>query len=124
MVGLTKLNKRDSEMKKILLMGLLSSVVLLSGCAAGMFGGGHHSNNSSATEQRSIQQVKADGAISSRVKAHFANNAVLKSLNVSTYRGVVTLHGTVPSHDVMARAIRLAESVQGVASVRSGMRLR
>ncbi len=112
-------------MKKIFLISVLSLSILLTGCAAGIFGsGGHHSNNTAPKEQRSIEQIKADGAITSRVKARFANDIILKNLNVSTYRGVVTLYGKVPTHNVMERAIRLAQSMQGVKNVRSGIRLR
>ncbi len=112
-------------MKKIYLIMVLGLTALLSGCAAGMFGsGGHHSNTAKPQEQRSIAEVKADAAISSQVKAHFAKDVILKNLNVTTYRGVVTLYGKVPTHNVMERAIRLAKSVNGVKNVRSGIRLR
>jgi len=111
-------------MKKLRFLGMLSLLVLLGGCAAGMFGGGHHSNNSQPTEQRSIEQVKADGAITSGVKARFAKDALLNTLKVSTYRGVVTLYGNVPTHNVMERAINLAGMVKGVTRVRSGLQLR
>jgi len=112
-------------MNKILVVGMISLFSLLSGCAAGIFGsGGHHSNNNPPQQQRSIEQIKADGAITSRVKAHFSKDVVLKTLKVSTYRGVVTLYGNVPTHNIMERAIRLAQSVSGVKKVRSGIRLR
>ncbi len=112
-------------MNKVLLVGMISLFMLLSGCAAGMFGsGGHHSNNNPPQQQRSIEQVKADGAITSRVKLYFANDAILKRLKVSTYRGVVTLYGNVPTYNIMERAVRLAQSVSGVKKVRSGIRLR
>ncbi len=112
-------------MNKFLFVVMLSLLALLSGCAAGIFGsGGHHSNNNPPQQQRSIEQVKADGAITSRVKAHFSNDVLLKKLNVSTYRGVVTLYGNVLTHKDMERAIRVAQSVQGAVKVRSGLRLR
>jgi len=49
---------------------------------------------------------------------------VLNKLNINTYRGVVTLHGVVPTQRVMQRAISLAQSVKDVRQVRSELQLR
>ncbi|MCK4742660.1 MAG: BON domain-containing protein [Sulfuriflexus sp.] len=109
----------------ILILSVLSVTSLLTGCAGALLGnGGERPRNNETREQRSIEQITADGMITSSIRTRYSNDVVLKKLNISTYRGVVTLHGVVPTKNVMGRAIRLAQSVNGVKSVRSGIRLR
>lgn len=38
-------------------------------------------------------------------------------INVDTFRGHVTLHGTVPNHAAIDRAVKLARAQKGVESV-------
>jgi len=111
-------------MKKnlLILISILSLSSLLSGCAGTLLGNSEERPQSK--EQRSVEQIRADGMITSMLKARYANDVVLKVLRISTYRGVVTLHGDVPTNSVMERAIRLAQSVKGVRQVKSGLRLR
>jgi len=111
-------------MKKSLLVLILAVTSLLTGCAGALLGnGGNQPNNNETREQRSIEQITADGMITSSIRSRYANDVVLKKLNVSTYRGVVTLYGIVPTRNVMERAITLARSVKGVKQVKSGIRL-
>ena len=111
-------------MKKIFLIVMLMPSLLLSGCAGALLGDNGRPDNSQVREQRNIDQVKADGRITTQIKERYANDAILRELNVKTYRGEVTLFGTVPTRRVMERAINLAASVKGVTKVRSGLRLR
>lgn len=112
-------------MKKSLLVLILTVTSLLAGCAGTLLGNGEdRSRNNETREQRSIEQITADGMITSNIRARYSNDVVLKKLNISTYRGVVTLHGNVPTQSMTQRAIRLAQSVNGVRSVRSEIRLR
>lgn len=111
-------------MKKSLLILLLSLTGLLSGCAGALLGDNGRPGNNEVREQRSIEQITADGMITSNIRKRYSNDVVLNKIRISTYRGVVTLHGVVPTRNVMERAIRLAESVNGVRQVKSGIRLR
>lgn len=111
-------------MQKIYLIILLGLTVFQSGCALVLLADGERPKHTEPKQQRSIQQVRADGAITSNIKARFENNAMLKNINVRTYLGVVTLYGNVATHKAMERAIRLAQLVDGVKNVKSGMRLR
>jgi len=111
-------------MKKSFLIVLLIQTILLSGCAGALLGNNGRPENNEVRTQRSTEQITADAAITSEIKARYANDAVLSKLNVTTYRGLVTLHGTVPLRSIMERAIRLAQSVNGVRQVKSGLRLR
>ena len=111
-------------MKKIFLIVLLGQVIFLSGCAGALVGDNGRPQNNEVREQRSIEQIKVDGRITSAIKARYADDVVLRKLNVKTYRGEVTLFGSVPTRSVMERAINLARTVKGVTKVRSGLRLR
>jgi len=111
-------------MKKIFVTTLILQVVLLSGCAGALLGNGGRPDNSQVKEQRSVEQIKADGKITSNIKARYADDVILRKLNVRTYQGEVTLLGVVPTRNIMQRAINLAASVKGVKKVRSGLRLR
>jgi len=108
----------------ILLILMLSLTGLLVGCAGALLGDNGRPNTNEVREQRSVEQITTDGMITSNIRARYANDVVLQKLNISTYRGVVTLQGVVPTQNVMQRAIGLAQSVKGVRQVRSGLRLR
>ncbi|MNC90097.1 Osmotically-inducible protein Y precursor [compost metagenome] len=60
------------------------------------------------------------------MKAAILNEPTLKSaeINVETFKGVVQLSGFVRSQANIATAISVARGVQGVTSVRDGMRLK
>lgn len=60
-----------------------------------------------------------DATITTKVKAAVLAEPGLKSLeiNVDTREGVVTLAGTVASHELKQRATQIAQSVAGVRSV-------
>ena len=62
-----------------------------------------------------------DAGITTAVKAKFAVDDVVKASNidVDTENGIVTLNGTVASPRESTRAVELAESVDGVKSVRN-----
>jgi len=115
------MNRAISHFLLILILSLTS---LLMGCAGALLGNGERPQNNEVREQRSVEQITADGTITSNIRARYANDVVLRKLNISTYRGVVTLQGVVPTQNVMQRAIGLAQSVKGVRQVRSGLRLR
>ena len=112
-------------MKKSLLILILSLTSLLAGCAGTLLGnGGGNQRNNEVREQRSIEQITADGMITSSIRARYSNDVVKKTLNLNTYWCVVTLHGIVPTQSVKERAISLAQSVKDVRRVRSELRLR
>jgi len=111
-------------MRKILFVLLLCLTSLLTACAGALLGNNGRPQVNESRQQRSIEQITADAMITSDIKSHYANDVVLNKLNISTYRGVVTLYGDVPTQHVMQRAIRLAQTVKGVRQVRSELRLR
>jgi osmotically-inducible protein OsmY len=67
-----------------------------------------------------------DTAITAKVKAAIFHAPGLKSseINVETFKAVVQLSGFVGSDSDMAQAVRVAEGVSGVKSVKNDMRLK
>lgn len=78
----------------------------------------------STPTQESTGQYVDDTATTTRVKAAILNEPSLKSaeINVETFKGVVQLSGFVSSQADIALAVRLAQGVAGVRSVRNDMR--
>lgn len=112
-------------MQKILFVFILYLASLLTGCTVILLGdNAGRPNNNEVRAQRSIEQITADGMITSDIRARYASDVVLKKIRIDTYLGVVRLFGSVPTKNLMERAISLALSVQGVKKVKSGLRLR
>jgi osmotically-inducible protein OsmY len=67
-----------------------------------------------------------DTAITTKVKAEFAKDPVVKAtqVKVDTYNGVVQLSGFVDSQQSASRAAELARSVPGVSAVRNDLRVK
>jgi len=112
----TRSNMENSTMKPLksistfLLAGMLAVML---GCAG------------TATTEGTGEYVD-DTVITTKVKAAIFNEPTLKSaeINVETFKGVVQLSGFVRSQANIATAISVARGVQGVTSVRDGMRLK
>ncbi len=80
----------------------------------------------STPTQESTGQYMDDTATTTKVKAAIFNEPSLKSaeINVETFKGVVQLSGFVGSQADIALAVRVAQGVAGVRSVRNDMRLK
>jgi hyperosmotically inducible protein len=85
--------------------------------------------NDQATEegrQKNTQYAK-DSALTSKVHTALANDVGLKtlrSINVDSDKGVVTLKGVVDSEDVKHRAEATAKKVGGVSAVKNELRVK
>jgi hyperosmotically inducible protein len=85
----------------------------LSGCA-------------SSEGSRATGQVVDDGAVTARVKAALASEASIgqaMNVDVDTYNGTVQLSGFVDSEQTVQRAQQIAQSVDGVRSVKNDLRV-
>jgi osmotically-inducible protein OsmY len=73
-----------------------------------------------------IADVTANARISTAIKAKLVEDPGLRALtiNVDTTDGVVTLSGTVSSHDEIARAVALALETDGVHKVISTLQVK
>jgi osmotically-inducible protein OsmY len=67
-----------------------------------------------------------DSAITTKVKSAMLGSSGLKStdIGVETFKGVVQLSGFVDSQAQMSQAVKVAEGVGGVKSVKNDMRLK
>jgi len=67
-----------------------------------------------------------DSAITAKVKSAMVGSSGLKStdINVETFKGVVQLSGFVNSEAQKTQAVRVAEGVSGVKSIKNDMRLK
>jgi hyperosmotically inducible periplasmic protein len=85
--------------------------------------------NDQATEEgrQKNTQYANDAALTSKVHTALANDVGLKtlrSINVDSDKGVVTLKGQVDSADVKQHAEAVAKKVSGVNSVKNELRVK
>ena len=76
--------------------------------------------------QKNTQYV-SDSALTTKVHTALANDVgmrTLRSINVDSDKGVVTLKGVVDSEDTKKRAESVAKRVDGVTSVKNELRVK
>jgi osmotically-inducible protein OsmY len=80
----------------------------------------------STSKQESTGEYIDDTWITTKVKAEIFNEPSLKvnQISVETYKNVVQLSGFVDSTASMNKAVAIARSVKGVATVKNDMRVR
>jgi len=93
----------------------LVSIVLLSMVAC-----------ASTPTKESTGEYFDDSIITTKVKAAILYDPFLKSaeINVETFKGVVQLSGFVSSQENVKRATEVAQSINGVTSVKNDMRIK
>jgi osmotically-inducible protein OsmY len=71
-------------------------------------------------------EVTNDNNLTARVKAALFNEpgVMATDINVTTFRGVVSLGGFVDSQDAASRAVAAAQRVTGVRSVTNDMHIK
>ena len=74
---------------------------------------------------RNSSEIKTDNAIELAVTQQLADapNSYLRHVDVSVYRGIVTLSGFVTERDDLAEAVRIAALIPGVTSVSNQIEL-
>ncbi|HLT91741.1 MAG TPA: BON domain-containing protein [Woeseiaceae bacterium] len=89
--------------------------LLLAGCTAMLLGSGE----APTPEERSAVAHAADVEITTEVRQRLRTDPAFAAagIGVSTYRGRVTLTGSVRSYAARQRAAELARGVDGVVSV-------
>jgi hyperosmotically inducible protein len=78
------------------------------------------------SKSESTGQYVDDSVITGKVKSAILAEPTLKSaeINVETYKGIVQLSGFVSSQANVSTAVKTAENVHGVKSVKNDMRLK
>jgi osmotically-inducible protein OsmY len=94
----------------------LFALILTSGCTAFVAGGGGYQPGKN---ERAPAVVSADSAITTEINSKFASDPLVRdhSIVVRTYKGTVTLTGTVPKVAARDQAGRIAQNAKGVAMV-------
>ena len=92
---------------------LIAAFVSVLGCAG------------TATRESTGEYV-TDTWITTKVKASLAEDRTVKAteVNVETFKGVVQLSGFVGSSAEMYTAVRIANNIKGVTSVRNDIRIK
>ncbi len=99
---------------------------LLSGCAAVAVGGAAAGGYYVAKDKRTMAEMTDDASITALINSKFLSDDLVSpfAVNVDTYKGVVTLQGTVDNPAAARRAYDLAYSVGGVTGVISQLTIR
>jgi osmotically-inducible protein OsmY len=95
--------------------------------APAAFGQGKTSDQATEEGRQQNTQFAKDSALTSKVHTALANDVglkTLKSINVDSSNGVVTLKGRVDSEDTKRRAEDVAKRVSGVSSVKNELSVR
>lgn len=82
---------------------------------------------SSTATSRSTGQTFDDATLTSKVKTEIAQSQGVgqaASINVDTYRGVVSLAGFVDNTQQASAAVKAAKSVEGVKDVKNNLQIK
>jgi osmotically-inducible protein OsmY len=102
---------------------LVISCFTLSGCAALVAGGAGAGGYYVAKDRRTFQEMTDDAKITSSINTQYVKDDLIHtmSIDVDTYRGVVTLHGYVDHQEEATRAIDIALDTSNVTKVISNL---
>lgn len=89
-------------------------------CTAMVAGGGQQAGRYAVEDGRSLEQVRLDSRITEQVRQRLAR---WPQLLVSTYKGVVSVHGPIQEEADVPRILQQVESVPGVRDVRLRLRV-
>lgn len=104
---------------QILKITLTASSIMLSGCTLALMGGAGAGGYYVGSDDRSIGVISNDASITASVKTTLFRDDKIDAMDidVDTFRGVVTLHGHVPSRKLASRSVKLAYSNKDVKKV-------
>jgi len=96
---------------------IVLALILTSGCTAFLVGGG--GGYQPGKDERASAVLTSDAAITTEINSKFASDPVVRehSIVVRTYKGTVTLTGTVPRAAARDQAGRIAKSAKGAMMV-------
>ena len=99
---------------------LLASVLVLTGATALQTG------CASTQTRQSTGEMVDDAAITTKVKAAFVKDPLVKALDVKvdTFKGTVQLSGFVDTAEQKTRAEQLAAGINGVSSVKNNISIK
>lgn len=103
----------------------LSVPTLITLLAVGGIAGLHFGCSATPTRESTGEYID-DATITTKVKAAFVKDPVVKALdvNVDTFKGTVQLSGFVDTREQKTRAEQIAAAIQGVTAVRNNISLK
>lgn len=113
-------------MKKIVpIIGAVASLLILTGCNT-VAGAGQDLHNAGQTLTSSVAKKPTDAQITKTILYRLKNNKEITEpfIQVKTYKGVVTLSGTVKNYHQRKVAVNTAASVKGVSIVKDRLIVR
>jgi len=124
--SLSKVLAERSPLIRVGVVLLFVGALAMSGCVAALIGGGAAGTYAIAKSERSAGEIGSDALITMKVKAKLLADAKVRGLNmdVDTNLGNVTLTGVARSQEEIDRAMAIANTVDGVKSVKSNLQLR
>jgi len=99
---------------------LLVIPLFLAGCTAMVAGGGQQAGRYAVEDSRNLEQIARDARLTEQVRQRLAR---YPDLLISTYKGVVSVHGPIRREADIQTIIHIVESVPGVRDVRVRLRL-
>ena len=98
---------------------IVLAVFLLSGCTALVVGGSSAGGYQAGREQRGSAVVETDAAIATEIRRKFGADAAVNMFNIDvrTYKGIVTLTGSVGNYVARNQAGNIAKATRGVEVV-------
>lgn len=109
-------------MKRLTISAMATTIALAFGSAA-IAAETAPAPAASADKKESAGEYVDDAVITSKIKAAIFKDSTLKAteINVETYKGIVQLSGFLKSRSDINQAVRLAQKVKGVKSVKNDM---
>jgi osmotically-inducible protein OsmY len=97
----------------------LFAIALLSGCSALVVGGSGAGAYDAAKDEREPAVATSDSAISAEINGRFGADPEVRVFNIGvrTYKGTVTLSGTVGNFMARDQAGKIAKDIDGVVIV-------
>ena len=107
-------------MKRLTITTIAAAITLAFGANAMAAEG---TSATAASKKESPGEYVDDAVITTKVKAAIFEDASVKAteVNVETYKGIVQLTGFVKSRADIDKAVKLAQGVKGVRSVKNDM---
>ncbi len=102
------------------------ALFVLQGCTAVAVGGAGAAGYYVGKDERDFNTIMDDAAITTEINAQLLSAKGVKTfdIDVDTFRGVVTLKGTVPSYKIKRKVINISKKVKGVKKVISRLKIK
>jgi len=103
----------------------MAALLVCHGCGPALVAGAGAGGYYVGKDERPAKVIASDAAITSKINALLLTHSGVSviDIDVDTYRGEVQLHGKVETADGARKAVELAQSVKGVKTVESHLRV-